>query len=239
MDQTQRHSEERSKIVIVGDQVGGTPARSAATSDAGSVTETDDDEDAADERSPLFKKKGGKPKQKRINFGQWSASAAHTLASWRPTPKVALQTGREAVESLPAVLLGVLMNVLDGVSYGMITFPTSMAAFENFGGIGVSMFFVSCVVSQIVYSGGGSIFKSGNGSMMIEVVPFYHSIATIVANSASEDNSIVATTMMAYAVSSLLMGVAFFLLGVLKLGSLCEFFPRHMYVLCSRDGGGS
>lgn len=32
------------------------------------------------------------------------------------------------------------------------------------------MFFVSCVISQIVYSGGGSIFKGGNGSMMIEVV---------------------------------------------------------------------
>lgn len=32
------------------------------------------------------------------------------------------------------------------------------------------MFFVSCVLSQVVYSGGGSIFKGGNGSMMIEVV---------------------------------------------------------------------
>lgn len=62
------------------------------------------------------------------------------------------------------------MNILDGVSYGMIMFPTNVPAFADFGGIGVSMFFVSCVVSQVVYSGGGSIFKAGNGSMMIEVV---------------------------------------------------------------------
>lgn len=49
-------------------------------------------------------------------------------------------------------------------------FPTSMAIFSDFGGIGVSMFFVSTLVSQLVYTGGASIFKGGNGSMMIEVV---------------------------------------------------------------------
>lgn len=62
------------------------------------------------------------------------------------------------------------MNILDAISYGMITFPTSVPAFANFGGIGVSMFFVSCLVAQLVFSGGGSIFAAGNGSMMIEVV---------------------------------------------------------------------
>ena len=38
-------------------------------------------------------------------------------------------------------------------------FPTNVPLFADFGGIGVSMFFVSCVVSQLVYTGGGSIFK--------------------------------------------------------------------------------
>lgn len=72
--------------------------------------------------------------------------------------------------TFPRTIHSVLMNILDGVSYGMIMFPTNVPAFADFGGIGVSMFFVSCVVSQVVYSGGGSIFKAGNGSMMIEVV---------------------------------------------------------------------
>ena len=35
---------------------------------------------------------------------------------------------------------------------------------------GVSMFFITAVVSQLVYTLGGSSFKGGNGSMMIEVV---------------------------------------------------------------------
>ena len=42
------------------------------------------------------------------------------------------------------------MNILDGVSYGMIMFPTNLAVFANFGGIGVSMFFVSTLISQLV-----------------------------------------------------------------------------------------
>lgn len=36
--------------------------------------------------------------------------------------------------------------------------------------MGVSMFFMSCIVSQLVYSLGGSGFACANGSMMIEVV---------------------------------------------------------------------
>jgi hypothetical protein len=44
--------------------------------------------------------------------------------------------------SLPAVFLGVLLNVLDGVSYGMIMFPAGKI-FDGFGPMGVSLFFVT------------------------------------------------------------------------------------------------
>lgn len=63
--------------------------------------------------------------------------------------------------AVPPVLLGVLMNILDGVSYGMIMFPTNLPVFAGFGGIGVSMFFVTCVLAQLVYTLGGSQFKGG------------------------------------------------------------------------------
>lgn len=52
---------------------------------------------------------------------------------------------------------------------GMILFP-STPPFTNLGPMGVSMFFVSAVIAQFVYSSGGSGFAGGNGSMMIEVV---------------------------------------------------------------------
>jgi len=40
------------------------------------------------------------------------------------------------------VFLGLLLNVLDGVSYGMILFPAGKI-FDGFGPMGVSMFFMT------------------------------------------------------------------------------------------------
>lgn len=78
---------------------------------------------------------------------------------------------------LPAVFLGLLLNVLDGLSYGkasaeyylvcelilidigMILFPLGQEIFQDLGPDGLSMFYVSCIVSQLVFSCGGSAFK--------------------------------------------------------------------------------
>lgn len=139
-------------------------------------------------------------------------------------------TGKIAVGSIPAVILGTLMNILDALSYGLITYPASVPAFANFGGIGYSQFFVSCIVAQLVFSGGGSIFDGGNGSMMIEVVPFYHAIVGTLQHHISDDETLVATTMFAFAMSTVLTGLAFATLGYFKLGRLSEFFPRHILV---------
>ncbi|EAU83619.2 vacuole protein [Coprinopsis cinerea okayama7 len=137
------------------------------------------------------------------------------------------------VRSIPAVLLGCLLNILDGVSYGMIIFPAT-GVFAPLGPMGVSMFFVSAVVAQLVYTLGGSGFAGGNGSMMIEVVPFFHILANSIAAQIGEDRpkEIIATTLVAYAFSSVLTGVTFFLLGALRLGVLVGFFPRHILVGC-------
>jgi hypothetical protein len=70
------------------------------------------------------------------------------------------------IRSLPAVILGVLLNILDGVSCmpfikcfilqwheswfldGLIIFPT-IGIFADLRGLGVSMFFVSCVLCML------------------------------------------------------------------------------------------
>ncbi|KAF8896886.1 hypothetical protein CPB84DRAFT_1815880 [Gymnopilus junonius] len=139
--------------------------------------------------------------------------------------------GVVAVKAVPAVLLGCLLNVLDGVSYGMIIFPAT-GVFADLGPMGVSMFFVSAVIAQLVYTFGGSGFAGANGSMMIEVVPFFHVLAMSIANQIGEDDprAIIATTLVAYALSSILTGLTFFFLGALKLGVVVGFFPRHILV---------
>ncbi|KAF9159853.1 hypothetical protein DFQ26_006120, partial [Actinomortierella ambigua] len=116
----------------------------------------------------------------------------------------------------------------------MIIFPLNVSPFQQLGPDGISMFFVSCVISQLVYSLGGSAFKGGNGSMMIEVVPFLHLMAGTVVERLGAENKeeVVATTIMAYALSTIMTGSVFLALGVFKLGSLIAFFPRHILVGC-------
>lgn len=135
--------------------------------------------------------------------------------------------------TLPAVVLGMLLNVLDGVSYGMIMFPAG-EIFDGFAGLGVSMFFVTTFVAQMVYTFGGSAFEGANGSMMIEVVPFFHMLASGIIAHVGEDKPevVVATTMIAFCLSSILTGLTFLLLGVFRLGVIIGFFPRHILVGC-------
>lgn len=62
--------------------------------------------------------------------------------------------------------------------------------------------------------------------MMIECVPFLHVIAqTIVTEVGDDKDKVIATTMVAYALSSVLTGLVFFALGWMKMGGLmgCTF----------------
>lgn len=143
----------------------------------------------------------------------------------------------QGLKALPAVSLGTLLNILDAVSYGILVFPTAEPFISlNITSAGVSMFFITAVVSQLVYTLGGSSFKGGNGSMMIEVVPFFHilssSITSDIGLEAGNERAIAATTLAAYALSSILTGLCFLLLGFFKLGNVMGFFPRHILVGC-------
>lgn len=135
---------------------------------------------------------------------------------------------------LPSVFLGLLLNILDALSYGMILFPLGEPIFSELGSDGISMFYVSTIIAQLVFSCGGSIFRGGVGSEMIEVVPFFHQMAMTILVRVGEDNpkSVLATTILAFSASSVLTGLVFFLMGTCKLGSLIGFFPRHILIGC-------
>lgn len=140
----------------------------------------------------------------------------------------------QPVSLLPAVFLGLLLNILDALSYGMILFPLGEAIFSDLGSDGISIFYISTIISQLIFSCGASVFKGGIGSEMIEVVPFFHKMAFMILNQVGEDNprAVLATTILSFSLSSILTGVVFFLMGVFKLGSLIGFFPRHILIGC-------
>lgn len=139
----------------------------------------------------------------------------------------------DPVKTLPAVVVGLILNILDALSYGMILFPLGNPIFANLGPAGISIFYVSTIVSQIVFST-GSIFKGGVGSELIEVVPFFHNMASTITSLVGEDNpdAVIATTIFCFSFSSLITGAVFFTMGALKLGGLVGFIPRHILIGC-------
>lgn len=139
-----------------------------------------------------------------------------------------------AVGALAAVFLGLLLNLLDALSYGMILFPLGDPIFENTGPDGISIFYVSCIVSQLVYSLGGTRFKGGVGSEMIEVVPFFHKMAYMILGhiGSEKPDAVLTTTIVSYALSSIITGVIFLALGALRLGDFVSFFPRSILLGC-------
>ena len=134
---------------------------------------------------------------------------------------------------IPAVFLGLLLNLLDALSYGIILFPLGEEVFKDLGPDGVSMFYVSCIISQLVYST-GSIFRGGVGSEMIEVVPFFHKMTYLIMAKMGTGNpdALRATVITSYAMSSIITGLVFFGLGAARLGTLVNFFPHSILTGC-------
>ena len=72
------------------------------------------------------------------------------------------------------------------------------------------------------------------GSEMIEVVPFFHNMASTIMVNVGEGKpkTVLATTILSYSASSVLTGIVFFIMGNCKLGALIGFFPRHILIGC-------
>ncbi|KAK0734849.1 sulfate transporter family-domain-containing protein [Lasiosphaeria miniovina] len=180
--------------------------------------------------------------QKRRSTERWVAGAGARLAglfrtvgdpkSW-DRPALWRNMVLAPVECLPAVIVGLLLNILDALSYGMILFPLGSPIFASLGSAGISIFYVSTIISQLTFSA-GSIFKGGVGSELIEVVPFFHSMAATITDLVGEDKpeAVITTTITSYALSSMLTGTVFFLMGHFKFGYLVGFIPRHILIGC-------
>ncbi|KAG0654151.1 hypothetical protein C6P45_003502 [Maudiozyma exigua] len=141
----------------------------------------------------------------------------------------------QIVRYLPAAVLGLLLNILDALSYGMIIFPITEPVFSQLGPTGLSMFYISTIISQFIYSSGWSSFPCGIGSEMIEVTPFFHTMAIAIMNALPDENQkdeVITTTIFCYCISTLITGFTFLSLGKLRLGKIVGFFPRHILIGC-------
>ena len=73
---------------------------------------------------------------------------------------------------------------------------------------------------------GGSRFPGGLGAMLIEILPFLRGIASDIQRVLGDDNpALVPTVMVAYALTSFLIGVTFLALGLSRAGRLVSSPP--------------
>ncbi|TVY46136.1 Uncharacterized protein LSUB1_G000015 [Lachnellula subtilissima] len=129
---------------------------------------------------------------------------------------------------LPAVILGLLLNILDALSYGMILFPLGQPTFAKLGPAGISMFYISCIISQLA-----EVALQGGLALRWWYL-FFHKMAFTIQDEIGEDNpnAIIATTITAFALSSILTGLVFYLMGKFHFGYIVGFIPRHILTGC-------
>ncbi|KKF92494.1 putative protein C24H6.11c [Ceratocystis platani] len=157
--------------------------------------------------------------------------------AWNPTkweyPAIYHNAVIRPAHCLPAVIVGLLLNILDALSYGMILFPLASPIFSQLGSAGISIFYVSTIISQLTFST-GSIFRGGVGSELIEVVPFFHNMAGKITRIVGEDKpeEVIATTIVAFSTSSIVTGLVFWLMGKFQFGYMVGFIPRHILIGC-------
>lgn len=85
----------------------------------------------------------------------------------------------------------------------------------------------STVLSQIVMTLWGSRFPGALGAMLIEILPFLRGVGSDLRRTLGDDNpKLVPTVMVAYTLTSFLIGAVFLALGTLKAGRIvCSIFP--------------
>ncbi|KAJ7681992.1 sulfate transporter family-domain-containing protein [Mycena polygramma] len=89
------------------------------------------------------------------------------------------------------------------------------------------MFIMSTLASQVVMTLGGSGFPGALGAMLMEILPFLRGVANDIRSALGDDHpGLIPTVMAAYALTSFLTGLAFIILGLLRLGTLVAYFPQ-------------
>ena len=89
------------------------------------------------------------------------------------------------------------------------------------------MFLFSTLISQIVMTT-MSEFPTAMGMMMVENIPFMHIIAQVAVQAQGEGRETFSTVFVTFAISTIVVGVAFYLLGAFKVGNAVTTKPTSL-----------
>eukprot|EP00550_Attheya_septentrionalis_P000409 CAMPEP_0198293740 /NCGR_PEP_ID=MMETSP1449-20131203/18720_1 /TAXON_ID=420275 /ORGANISM="Attheya septentrionalis, Strain CCMP2084" /LENGTH=995 /DNA_ID=CAMNT_0043993451 /DNA_START=40 /DNA_END=3027 /DNA_ORIENTATION=- len=155
---------------------------------------------------------------------------------------------KQVLHQSTAVILVGMLNIMSAVPFGVSYFPISWKGDGDTdtddvgagGGqfplpgkeaLGIRMFLFSTIIGQVVFAF-SSKFENAIGLQMVENVPFCHSLANIVIAQQGYGIEALSTLFFLFGLSSVLVGLVFYVLGRLELGSIVYFFPSHVLVGC-------
>jgi SulP family sulfate permease len=97
--------------------------------------------------------------------------------------------------------------------------------------LGIRMFLFATIMGQLAFTF-SSRFENPVGLQMVENVPFLDALCHIVIQEQGYGIEALSTVCFLFGLSSILVGLTFYLLGKWKLGRIVYFFPNHVLVGC-------
>ncbi|CAH0478338.1 unnamed protein product [Peronospora belbahrii] len=147
----------------------------------------------------------------------------HPLSNWK-------QSIKDVLHAAPCVVIAVLVNLMICVPFGLSFFPVEWTDIPVPHALGIQMFLLTSAICQFTFVG-LSNFDGAICQMMVENVPFMHTISMAIIQELGPKNpSVLPTILVTYALSSVVCGALFFVLGHWKLGNIVYLFPKHIIV---------
>eukprot|EP01041_Mallomonas_annulata_P006494 gene6494-13106_t len=139
---------------------------------------------------------------------------------------------KPAIKGIPGLLIVLILNLFLSVSIGQAFFPSDWTFPENVPrAMGVQMFLIATAICQFVLTA-MSDFPAAHGMMMLENIPFMHTIAYIAIKHQGMGEETFATIFVAFGLCSILVGVIFFILGFFRIGNVLYYIPRYVIIGC-------
>ncbi|KAE9248787.1 hypothetical protein PF004_g3694 [Phytophthora fragariae] len=136
----------------------------------------------------------------------------------------------DALQAAPCVAIAVLVNLMICVPFGLSFFPVEWTDIPVPHALGIQMFLLSSTICQFTFVW-LSNFDGAICQMMVENVPFMHTISIAIIQELGPKNpSVLPTILVTYALSSVVCGALFYVLGHWKLGNIVYLFPKHIIV---------
>eukprot|EP00980_Cylindrotheca_fusiformis_P029213 scaffold22753_cov160-Cylindrotheca_fusiformis.AAC.5 len=164
-----------------------------------------------------------------------------------------ISTGARLLHQITAVAVICLLNIMVSIPFGSSYFPVGWRAstengddtkagdeeddvhgmfpLQNKQALGIRMFLFATLMGQLAFTF-ASKFTNPVGLQMVENVPFLHALCHTVIQQQGYGKEALSTVFFLFGLSSIVVGLTFYVLGKWQLGRIVYFFPNHVLVGC-------